>query len=394
MLNCNYSWDTLESLLNVISEYIFYIDLVNDTTYCNKGYAEEFIGDFKWETIGKPYKNVSHDYSIYNIGRLDDYNDINGKKNIVYEAEIKKYNGTVILAEIRKILFLDKEYNIIGILGIIKDISFKREIEKLRDDFFSNIKHEFRTPLNIIFSSIQFLNNKCKLCEDNKQDDCKKCIVDILNIININSLRILKLSDNFIELTNIQNGNIHFNSKNDDIVRVVESICDDINKYKKFNDITLIFDTNIEEKVISFDRDKIEKVILNLISNAIKFNIHGGIVKVTITEKDDYIEVSVKDTGIGISSERLDSIFDSFGNIGNRLTKVSEGIGIGLALCKYLVEIHDGKITVNSKVGKGSEFTVFLPNRINLDKYLDKNYNKVDKNSMERIKMEFSDIYL
>ena len=75
--------------MNVISEYIFYIDLVNDTTYCNKGYAEEFIGDFKWETIGKPYKNVSHDYSIYNIGRLDDYNDINGKKNIVYEAEFK-----------------------------------------------------------------------------------------------------------------------------------------------------------------------------------------------------------------------------------------------------------------------------------------------------------------
>ena len=76
----------------------------------------------------------------------------------------------------------------------------------------------------------------------------------------------MKLSDNFIELTNIQNGNIHFNSKNDDIVRVVESICDDINKYKKFNDITLIFDTNIEEKVISFDRDKIEK-------GYIKFNL-------------------------------------------------------------------------------------------------------------------------
>ena len=272
----------------------------------------------------------------------------------------------------------------------MKDKSHKYELERLRDRFFSNIKHEFRTPLNMIFSSIQLLDYKCKIC---KIGNCKDYFINNLQLININSLRILKLSNNFIDLTNIQAGCMNLNLRNHDIVSFVESICDNINNYKKFNGISLIFDTSVEEHILRFDTDKIERVILNLISNAIKFNIPQGYVYVSLIVEEKYINISIKDTGIGISENKIDSIFESFSDVENRLTKVSEGSGVGLALSKALVEMHDGKISVNSKLGNGSEFIISLPNIINEREEVDISYYKVNRNSLEKIKMELSDIY-
>lgn len=385
-----YSNEILESLLDSIPEYIFYRDINGKNLYCNRSYAEEFLGRRKSEVIDKSYKDLIDDKKLYNIGRIKDYEVINRKQNVVYEMYVKKANGSTIFVEITKIPFLDDNGDIVGILGIIKDISYKKEIDKLRKSFFANIKHEFRTPLNMIFSSIQLFNNKHKDCDCCA---CNKCFTDILKLININSLRILKLSNNFIDLTSIQGGYSDFNPRNSDIVSFTELICDKINMYRKFKDITLVFDTNVEEKIISFDTDKIERVILNLISNAIKFNNYGGRVTVSVLDKINYIEISVEDTGIGISEDKIDTIFDSFSCVEERLTKVSEGVGIGLALCKLLVEMNGGKIKIKSELGKGSEFTIVLPNIINENEELDISYDKIDRNSLERIKMEFSDIY-
>ena len=385
-----YSNEILESLLDSIPEYIFYRDINGKNLYCNRSYVEEFLGRRKSEVIDKSYKDLIDDKKLYNIGRIKDYEVINRKQNVVYEMYVKKANGSTIFVEITKIPFLDDNGDIVGILGIIKDISYKKEIDKLRKSFFANIKHEFRTPLNMIFSSIQLFNNKHKDCDCCA---CNKCFTDILKLININSLRILKLSNNIIDLTSIQGGYSDFNPRNNDIVSFTELICDKINMYRKFKDITLVFDTNVEEKIISFDTDKIERVILNLISNAIKFNNYGGRVTVSVLDKINYIEISVEDTGIGISEDKIDTIFDSFSCVEERLTKVSEGVGIGLALCKLLVEMNGGKIKIKSELGKGSEFTIVLPNIINENEELDISYDKIDRNSLERIKMEFSDIY-
>lgn len=385
-----YSNEILESLLDSIPEYIFYRDINGKNLYCNRSYAEEFLGRRKSEVIDKSYKDLIDDKKLYNIGRIKDYEVINRRQNVVYEMYVKKANSSTIFVEITKIPFLDDNGDIVGILGIIKDISYKNEIDKLRKSFFANIKHEFRTPLNMIFSSIQLFNNRYRDCEC---CTCNKYFTDILKLININSLRILKLSNNFIDLTSIQGGYSDFNPRNHDIVSFTELICDKINMYRKFKDITLVFDTNIEEKIISFDADKIERVILNLISNAIKFNNYGGKVTVSVLDKINYIEISVEDTGIGISEDKIDTIFDSFSCVEDRLTKVSEGVGIGLALCKLLVEMNGGKIKMKSELGKGSEFTIVLPNIVNENEELDISYDKVDRNSLERIKMEFSDIY-
>lgn len=374
----DFNKNAVKLTFDTIGECILYENINGSKIYCNKSYIDNFENDV----------DLRQEYEKYNIIKNKEVIDSN--KELKYSQKIINSKGEIKYFDVTKIPINDDRESIIGILNVIKDKSHEYELEKLRNGFFSNIKHEFRTPLNMIFSSIQLLDSKCKIC---KIENCKGCSINNLQYININSLRILKLSNNFIDLTNIQAGCIDFNPRNHDIVSFVEEICNNINNYKKFKEISLIFDTNIEEHIIRFDTDKIERVMLNLISNAIKFNIPQGYVYVTLTVEDKYTNISIRDTGIGISDSKIESIFESFSDVENRLTKVSEGSGVGLALSKALVELHDGDIRVKSKVGEGSEFIISLPNIISESEEIDTTYCKVDRNSLEKIKMELSDIY-
>lgn len=378
MIEHDFKHGVLKRAFETIGECILYEDKFGRKVYCNKSYTDNFENDI----------NLREKYEENDIIKSKEVIECN--KSLKYSQKIINSKGEIKYFEVDKIPIIDDKEGIKGILNVIKDKSYKYELEKLRNGFFSNIKHEFRTPLNMIFSTIQLLDHKCKICEIG---NCNECFINNLQLININSLRILKLSNNFIDLTNIQAGCMDFSPRNHDIVSFVESICDKINNYKKFKDISLIFDTNLEEHILRFDTDKIERVILNLISNAIKFNIPQGYVYVNLTIEEKYINISIRDTGIGISDNNIDHIFESFSNIENRLTKVSEGSGVGLALSKALIEMHDGDLKVKSKLGQGSEFIVSLPNVINEYEEIDMTYCKVDRNSLERIKMEFSDIY-
>ncbi|MDU4935163.1 MAG: PAS domain-containing sensor histidine kinase [Peptostreptococcaceae bacterium] len=378
MTDYDFKYSVLKLIFDEIEECIVYEDRHGYKIYCNESYIKHF-------ECGIQLTEEDKEQDILKRKEV-----IESNEEVEYIKKIIRPNGDIKYYKVTKIPITNGLENVVGVLSIIKDKSHKYELERLRDRFFSNIKHEFRTPLNMIFSSIQLLDYKCKIC---KIGNCKDCFINNLQLININSLRILKLSNNFIDLTNIQAGCMDLNFRNHDIVSFVESICDNINNYKKFNGISLIFDTSVEEHILRFDTDKIERVILNLISNAIKFNIPQGYVYVSLIVEEKYINISIKDTGIGINENKIDSIFESFSDVENRLTKVSEGSGVGLALSKALVEMHDGKISVNSKLGNGSEFIISLPNIINEREEVDISYYKVDRNSLEKIKMELSDIY-
>ena len=349
MTDYDFKYSVLKLIFDEIEECIVYEDRHGYKIYCNESYIKHF-------ECGIQLTEEDKEQDILKRKEV-----IESNEEVEYIKKIIRPNGDIKYYKVTKIPITNGLENVVGVLSIIKDKSHKYELERLRDRFFSNIKHEFRTPLNMIFSSIQLLDYKCKIC---KIGNCKDCFINNLQLININSLRILKLS-----------------------------ICDNINNYKKFNGISLIFDTSVEEHILRFDTDKIERVILNLISNAIKFNIPQGYVYVSLIVEEKYINISIKDTGIGINENKIDSIFESFSDVENRLTKVSEGSGVGLALSKALVEMHDGKISVNSKLGNGSEFIISLPNIINEREEVDISYYKVDRNSLEKIKMELSDIY-
>ncbi|MCU9816539.1 sensor histidine kinase [Paraclostridium sp. AKS73] len=225
---------------------------------------------------------------------------------------------------------------------------------------FSNLTHEFRTPLNLIFSSVQLIDQSIPKIEKGDIN----ILIRYLNIIDQNGMRLLKLVNNLIDSTRIDSGCVDYNPQNQDIVSFVENICDSVVEFSKSQNIDLIFDTDQEEKIISFDSDKMERVILNLLSNAIKYNKENGQIDVGIRCNPEHIDISIKDTGVGIPKDKINDVFEKFKQVDNRLTKISEGSGIGLSIVKSLVELHDGTISVKSEIGVGTEFEVKIPNQI------------------------------
>lgn len=265
------------------------------------------------------------------------------------------------------------------------------ELEKLRTEFFANISHELRTPLNIILNVIKI--SKMNLQMKNVK---KEKIINNINIAQQNCLRLLRLVNNLIDSTKLDAGYFELNLVNYNIISIVEEITLSVVEYMNSNNITLTFDTDIEEKIIACDLDKIERIMLNLLSNAIKFTKPGGNIFVNILDGEEFITIIVEDTGIGMPKDKLDVIFDRFRQVDQSFTRNYAGSGIGLSLVKSLVEMQGGKITVESKYGIGTKFYIKLPVKV-----VDDNNNKENvkllnsnlSNCVERISVEFSDIY-
>ena len=167
-------------------------------------------------------------------------------------------------------------------------------------------------------------------------------------------------------------------------------------EFAKQNGICLTFDTDVEAKIMAFDLEKLERTMLNLLSNSIKYNKSNGEIHVLLQDAGDNFNITVKDSGIGIPEEKLDIIFERFNQVENRFTKRSEGSGIGLSLVKDLVKIQGGSIEVKSKVNVGSEFTIKLPVKVLKENNVlkEQTYNNLANSSEVRMNIEFSDIYL
>ncbi len=269
----------------------------------------------------------------------------------------------------------------------IELLNESREYNKLITEFLSNISHELKTPLNVIFTAVQLLGFYEK--DFNKDLNYEKQD-KYLKLIKQNCYRLMKLINNLLDTTKLDSGYLKLNLVNYNIVSLIEEITLSVTSYAESKGINIVFDTNVEEKIIAVDPDKIERIILNLLSNSIKFTNPEGNIFVNIKDCGDYVYIHVKDTGVGIPSDKLESIFERFFQIDKTLKKNKEGTGIGLHLVKSFVEMHKGKVTINSELGKGTEFIIKLP-AIVCDKNI-KSKNVVYEANIERINMEFSDI--
>ena len=265
-----------------------------------------------------------------------------------------------------------------------------KEIEKAKSQFFANLSHEIKTPINIIYSCIQLLDINKKNGEKSLSDAYNK----YEHTLKQNCYRLLRLVNNLVDMTKIDSGYMKLIFINCEIVSLVEDITLSIVPYVESKNINIVFDTYIEELKIRCDPESMERVILNLLSNAIKFTDNNGNISVFIEADEKYVFIRVKDDGIGISEDIREEIFNKFVQEDKSFNRKKEGSGIGLALVKSLVELHDGEVYLE-KVSKGSEFVVKLPN-IKIDEELDV-YNKVmdaeSKPLVQKINIEFSDIY-
>ncbi|MDU1453732.1 MAG: ATP-binding protein [Paeniclostridium sordellii] len=381
----------LEIIVDNLPIPIFYKDKHGVYLYCNEAF-DELIELDRDNIIGKKDYDLNIDEERVKMYKDADNKVIKHKVTTVDELYVERKSGDKYI-EITKVPLWDYRKKVIGVIGIVIDLTQKKateiELEKLRLDFFSNLTHEFRTPLNLIFSSVQLIDQSIS---NIKKGDIN-VLIRYLRIIEQNGMRLLKLVNNLIDSTRIDSGCLDYNPQNKDIVAFVENICESVVEFSHSQNIDLIFDTDQEEKIISFDSDKMERIVLNLLSNAIKYNKENGRIDVVIKCNEDYIDINVRDTGVGIPSDKIGDVFEKFKQVDNRLTKISEGSGIGLSIVKSLVALHNGMVDVSSKVGVGTEFKVKIPNKLQRfegNKYLIRNESI---NMNKKIQIEFSDIY-
>ncbi len=271
-------------------------------------------------------------------------------------------------------------------------------LSKSKQAFLTHVLHEFKTPLNVIFSSVQLVDTYKKNtdCETYKTKASKQ-----MKIIRQNCLRMMRLTTNLIDMNRHDNGFLKIKLDNYDIVKLIRDITKSVERYTESKGINLLFETSVPSRIIACDPDMIERIILNLISNAIKFTDKNGTITVKISEQEKHIMLSVSDTGIGISEKKCSKIFELFNRDDEDSIRNKEGSGVGLYLVKAFVEAHNGEIKASSEVSKGTTFYITLPIRV-LDKDICSSISESTAKYMEpsksenlvnRINIEFSDIY-
>lgn len=278
--------------------------------------------------------------------------------------------------------------------SIAEDLKKKNEylatVEKNRTSFFANISHELKTPINVIYSADQLLEQQLSSSNSNKNKT-----KSYVKLIKQNSFRLIRLINNLLDLTKIEDNVYKINLQNEDIIYVVESIVDSVADFVHSKDIDIIFDTDTEEKMTAIDADKVERIVLNLLSNSIKFTEPGGHIFVTMEDKESNTVIHIKDDGIGMDEETQKKVFDRFFQSNGSLKKNQFGTGIGLSLVKSLIELHNGRIELLSSLGKGTEFILYFPDNLvdeNKESSSSTNSN-INGGKVERIEIEFSDIY-
>ena len=228
----------------------------------------------------------------------------------------------------------------------------------MKDEFLYLITHEFKTPMAVINLALQAIDSLCK-------GEVTERVARYINTIKINTNRQLRLVNNLLDVTRINTGNIKMHRDNFDIVYVTKSIVNSVEIYANQKNVNLNFTSTFSKKEVYSDEEKFERIMLNLLSNALKFTPKGKFINVLLSIKKynnkNYISVSVKDEGIGIPIDKQTKIFERFGQADTSLSRQAEGTGLGLHLVSLLVDALEGKITLESEMGKGSIFTVLLP---------------------------------
>ena len=310
----------------------------------------------------KEYTNLSGGDYIFHVRAKNTYGVI-GKEDIFAFTVLPPWYFSWWSYAVYAILFL-------GLLYLIRMMELKRlnkkhtlelelveyeklrELDQLKSQFFANISHEFRTPLTLILGQIEsVMSSAIETKEKGK-----------LQVANRNARRLLTLINQLLDLSKLEAGSMKLKAEQHNIVSFLKSLFYSFESLAETQKITMKFESEYENIPVVFEPDKLEKVFYNLISNAFKFTSAEGEIKVELKIVNSAeAEIRIKDTGEGIDEKELLHIFDRFYQVDGSTTRQHEGTGIGLALTKELVELHKGKIIVNSKKGAGSEFIIQLP---------------------------------
>lgn len=294
-------------------------------------------------------KKIDRYIEFINEDKEKDYNAV------LYTDGEKKYLKTKYLMNLiqydKKIILIEDNTSNVMIKKLKKEVEEKKIEEYTRTQFLSSISHDLKTPINVIYSAIQL---EQIYIEKDDIDSLKK----YNSISSENCISLIRFANNLIDNSRIYSQFLTANLRKVNIVEIVEDYVMSYVDYVSWNGIELIFDTNTEECMIEVDIEFIGRIILNLISNGVKYTAKGGKIYVVIEEKMDKVFIKVSDTGSGINEEIKNKIFNRYASTNKTISDSKSGTGLGLFVVKRLVELQKGKIYLDEKVLLGTSIVI------------------------------------
>lgn len=348
----------MDTILSNVFVEITVKDIFNGFRYIyfNKA-AEEFTGVKAEDILGKTDFELFPDSRRAHEIRTEDYHTIKTGRMVKEMVEYEKPNGEVRIVNIVRLLITNPDPGASPLLLVmLNDITEQRqdqlalmkvqEADKMKNAFIANMSHEIWTPLNAIVGFAHLVTETTNASEQR----------EYFSIINKNCDLLLKLINDILDLSKIESGRLNYNVSEVEL----RDICQEayvVQSLKMTSDVALLYNSVAMPSVrLWIDPHRVEQVLLNLLSNAIKFT-SKGFISLFYEVEDMFVRVSVMDTGIGIPEDRLESVFERF----VKLDDFYQGVGLGLPICKMIVEQLGGEIGVRSELGKGSTFWFTLP---------------------------------
>ncbi len=226
-----------------------------------------------------------------------------------------------------------------------------REQDRYKDEFFANVSHELRTPLTLILAPLE---TALQTAQDKGQ-------IQALTIIRNNAIRLLQLVNGLLDFSRLQAGKVKVSHEPVDVANLVRSIIQDFQPHAENHHLTFQFTSNVEKTILAVDRYLYERIVFNLMSNAVKFSPQGGVIHVSLMLENNKLTFAVADPGVGIADEDISRLFHKFHQLEGTSTRRFEGTGLGLAMVKEFSELMEGDVRVESVLGKGSQFFVTIP---------------------------------
>jgi len=346
----SYEKDRIESVIDNMADGIMVTDSVGSITLVNRTMIN-MMKFSKQEVLGKTVNACFDNKEILSfIEKNQFYGSVFSQKNL--EIVLKQSGGENIV-RISYQPLISHEESVMGNIIVAKDITVQKAAQRNQSDFIAHVSHELRTPLNTIKSYVEMLMDD--------EVNNRETKIDFFNTINDEADRLARLINNLLNISKIEMGSLMINKDLiktrdflEDIFKSVESQA--ISKNIK---IELLLPDKLSSLVM--DKDQIRIAILNVLSNAIKYTPEDGSITFRAEEDESFIQIDITDTGYGISEEEIPHIFDKFFRSSDEKVKAHTGNGLGLALCRDIIKLHDGKIDVMSNIGQGTQFTLTLP---------------------------------
>lgn len=349
LLELSYEKSRLSTIIKAIKDGILVVNKENKVVYFNNSVIKYLnikelkLGDDSFDFLPPKLVNMIKTYYV-----SESFRD----KTHSVQIEIKPDHELIIEAIVNAVR--DDENKFMGIVLVMRDITEMKKIETIKSQFVSMVAHELKTPIAAVQG---FLN----LLSDPTINVSKENSIDYINRSQTRLKSLLDLVNDLLDISRMEINTKQRELESFNIVDSIESTLEFLEFEIKKKEIKVIYEAAENLPSIYADKNEIQRLCTNLISNAIKYNLQGGKILITLSLDGNYVQMSIADTGIGIKDDDKNKLFQEFFRVRSKETRGISGTGLGLAIVKRIIDCYHGKISVKSEYSKGSEFIVKLP---------------------------------